>query len=134
MALWGPVGRNPTGIPKSRALPLARGGDDTSLRRLVLAQFTQFDVRIDLDVPVPIAAGLDEDVVVDKASGEDSSHEQEVVDLLLAQCDGHANQPDDRWGWPERHLPWPRQIALWVAAHQTRAADQAVNHYQQHRR
>src|SRR5207237_5850628 len=50
IALWIPVGRNPTGIPKSRALPRA-GGDDTDQLGFV-TKLLQLDVRIDLDVPV----------------------------------------------------------------------------------
>src|ERR1700682_1071733 len=132
MALWTPVGRNPTGVPKSRALPLDRGGDDTSLRRLVLAQLAQFDVRIDLDVPVAVAAWLDKDVVVDEPGREDPGHQQQVVDLLLAQRDRDADQSDDRWRRPEWHLPRPWQVALRKAAHEGRDADQAVENDQQY--
>src|SRR2546423_15131956 len=117
MALWVPVGRNPTGIPKSRALPRAGGGDDTGQLGFV-TELLQLDVRVDLDVPVAVAAWLDEDVVVDESGGKDSGDQQQVVDLLLAERDCDANQPDDGWRRPERHLPRPRQIALCEAAHQ----------------
>src|SRR2546423_731879 len=117
IALWVPVGRNPTGIPKSRALPRGGGGDDTSQLRFV-AELLQLDVRVDLDVPVAVAARLDEDVVVDEPGGEDPGDQQQVVDLLLAQGDGDSNQPDDGRRWPERHLPRPWQIALREAADQ----------------
>src|SRR5438034_11240236 len=70
MALWVPVGRNPTGIPKSRALPRAGGGDDTGQLGFV-AELLQLDVRVDLDVPVAVAARLDKEVVVDEPGGED---------------------------------------------------------------
>src|SRR5438477_7105219 len=117
MALWVPVGRNPTGIPKSRALPRAGGGDDTDQLGFV-AELLQLDVRVDLDVPVAVAARLDKEVVVDKPGGEDPRDQQQVVDLLLAERDGDADQPDDGWRRPERHLPRPRQIALRKAADQ----------------
>src|SRR5439155_14347336 len=107
MALWVPVGRNPAGIPKSRALPRAGGGDDTSQLGFV-AELLQLDVRVDLDVPVSVAARLDEDVVVDEPGGKDPSDQQQVIDLLLAESDGYANQADDGRRWPERHLPRPR--------------------------
>src|SRR5437763_13530609 len=106
MALWVPVGRNPTGIPKSRALPRAGGGDDTGQLGFV-AELLQLDVRVDLDIPVAVAARLDEDVVVDEAGGENSGDQEQVVDLLLAEGDGDANQPDDGRRRPERHLPRP---------------------------
>src|SRR5207244_4629212 len=115
--LWVPVGRSPTGIPKSRALPRAGGGDDTGQLGFV-TELLQLDVRIDLDVPVAIATRLDKDVVVDEPGGEDPGDQKQVVDLLLAESDGHADQPDDGWRRPERHLPRPRQIALREAAHQ----------------
>src|SRR2546429_5613378 len=117
MALWVPVGRNPTGIPKSRALPRAGGGDDTGQLGFV-AELLQFDVRVDLDVPVAVAARLDEDVIVDEPGGEDAGDQQQVVDLLLAEGDRDSNQTADGRRWPERHLPWPRQIALCEAADQ----------------
>src|SRR2546422_9673376 len=117
IALWVPVGRNPTGIPKSRALPRAGGGDDTDQLGFV-AELLQLDVRIDLDVPVAVAARLDKNVVVDESGGEDPGDQQQVVDLLLAERDGHADQTDDGWRWPERHFPGPRQIALREAADQ----------------
>src|SRR5437588_11238186 len=117
MALWVPVGRNPTGIPKSRALPRAGGGDDTGQLGFV-AELLQLDVRVDLDIPVAVAARLDKDVVVDEPGGEDPGDQQQVVDLLLAQGDRDANQPDDGRRRPERHLPRPRQIALGEAADQ----------------
>src|SRR5438477_4482089 len=121
MALWGPVGRNPTGIPKSRALPRAGGGDDTGQLGFV-AELLQLDVRVDLDVPVAVAARLDKDVVVDQPGGKDPGDQQQVVDLLLAERDRDANQSDDGRRRPERHLPWPRQIALGEAADQGRDA------------
>src|SRR2546423_14691607 len=126
MALWVPVGRNPTGIPKSRALPRAGGGDDTDQLGFV-AELLQLDVRIDLDIPVAVAARLDKDVVVDEPGGKDPGNQQQVVDLLLAECDRDANQPDDGWRRPDRHLPGPRQIALRKAADQSREADQAIH-------
>src|SRR5438045_8725863 len=101
MALWVPVGRNPTGIPKSRALPRAGGGDDTDQLGLV-TKLLQLDVRIDLDVPVAVAARLDKDVVVDEPGGEDPCDQEQVVNLLLAEGDGDADQPDDWWRRPER--------------------------------
>src|SRR5437667_460089 len=55
MALWVPVGRNPTGIPKSRALPRAGGGDDTDQLGFV-AELLQLDVPIDLDVTAAVPA------------------------------------------------------------------------------
>src|SRR6202035_3305294 len=128
MALWVPVGRKPTGIPKSRALPLALGGLDTGGRLKLL----QFELRVDLDVPVAIAARADERVVVDQAGHEDPGHEQQVADLLLAKGDRHADQPDDGRRRPERHLPRPRQIFLGEAADNRRDADQAVEDDQQH--
>src|SRR5205823_382783 len=76
MALWVPVGRNPTGIPKSRALPRAGGGDDTGQLGFV-AKLLQLDVRIDLDVPVAVAARLDKDVVVDEPGGEDPGDQEQ---------------------------------------------------------
>src|SRR5256884_5178998 len=117
MALWVPVGRNPTGIPKSRALPRAGGGDDTDQLGFV-AELLQLDVRVDLDVPVTIPARLDKDVVVDEPGGEDPGDQQQIVDLLLAECDGDSHQPDDGRRRPERHFPGPRQIALREAADQ----------------
>src|SRR5256714_15104932 len=87
IALWVPVGRNPTGIPKSRALPRAGGGDDTGQLGFV-AELLQLDVRIDLDVPVSVAARLDEDVIVDESGSEDPGDQQQVIDLLLAEGDG----------------------------------------------
>src|SRR5947209_12141184 len=116
MALWVPVGRNPTGTPKSRALPRAGGGDDTGQLGFV-AELLQLDVRVDLDIPVAVAPRLDKDVVVDEPGGEDPGDQQQVIDLLLAESDGHADQPDDGRRRPERHLPGPRQIALGEAAH-----------------
>src|SRR5437660_8872543 len=89
MALWVPVGRNPTGIPKSRALPRAGGGDDTGQLGFV-AELLQLDVRVDLDVPVPVAARLDKEVVVDEPGGEDPGDQKEVIDLLLAEGDGDS--------------------------------------------
>src|SRR6266571_2944016 len=132
MALWVPVGRNPTGIPKSRALPRAGGGDDTDQLGFV-AELLQLDVRVDLDVPVAVPARLDKNVVVDEPGGEDPSDQQQVVDLLLAERDRDANQPDDGRRRPERHFPGPRQIALRKAADQSRDADQAIEHDQQDR-
>src|SRR5207249_8635256 len=111
MALWVPVGRNPTGIPKSRALPRAGGGDDTDQLGFV-AELLQLDVRVDLDIPVAVAARLDKEVVVDEPGGEDPGDQQQVIDLLLAERDCDADQPDDGRRRPERHLPGPRQIAL----------------------
>src|ERR1700693_4468663 len=84
MALWIPVGRKPTGIPKSRALPLDFGGVDTSLVWSLLRQLPQFDVWVDLDVPVPVAARPNEDVVIDQPSDKDRSHRDQVANLLLA--------------------------------------------------
>src|ERR1700694_3304218 len=104
MALWVPVGRNPTGIPKSRALPLALGGLDTG-RRLKLLQF---ELRVDLDVPVAITVRPDEGVVVDQTGHEDPGHQQQVIDFLLAQGDRDADQPDDGRRRPQRHLPRSR--------------------------
>src|SRR2546430_17663945 len=98
MALWVPVGRNPTGIPKSRALPRAGGGDDTGQLGFV-AELLQLDVRVDLDVPVAVAARLDKDVVVDEPSGEDAGNQQQGIDLLLAERDSEAGQTDD-WVFP----------------------------------
>src|SRR2546425_9059845 len=115
MALWVPVGRNPTGIPKSRALPRAGGGDDTGQLGFV-AELLQLDGRVDLDVPVSVATRQDKDVVVDEPGGEDAGDQQQVIDLLLAQSDGDSHQPYDRRRRPERHLPRPRQIALREAA------------------
>src|SRR5437660_8485840 len=89
MALWVPVGRNPTGIPKSRALPRAGGGDDTGQLGFV-AELLQLDVRVDLDVPVAVAARLNKDVVVDESGGEDPGDQQQIVDLLLAEGDGDS--------------------------------------------
>src|SRR5205085_11321153 len=66
MALWGPVGRNPTGIAKSRARPLAGGGLDSFLFR----ELFQLELRVDLDVPVAIAVRADPKEVVDEAGGE----------------------------------------------------------------
>src|SRR2546430_5790022 len=111
MALWVPVGRNPTGIPKSRALPRAGGGDDTDQLGFV-AELLQLDVRVDLDVPVAVAARLDKDVVVDKPGGEYPGNQQQVGDLLLAEADGDANQPNDGRRRPDPHLPGPRQVRL----------------------
>src|SRR5438105_8778055 len=96
MALWAPVGRNPTGIPKSRALPRAGGGDDTGQLGFV-AELLQLDVRIDLDIPVAVAARLDKEVVVDKPGGKDPGDQQQVIDLLLAERDRDSDQPDDGW-------------------------------------
>src|SRR5437762_13332531 len=129
-ALWVPVGRNPTGIPKSRALPRAGGGDDTGQLGFV-AELLQLDVRVDLDVPVTVAARLNKDVVVDEPGGEDPSDQQQVVDLLLAERDRDANQPDDGRRGPERHFPRSRQVALRKAADQSRDADQSIEHDQQ---
>src|SRR5207253_9594111 len=117
MALWVPVGRNPTGIPTSRALPRACGGNDTGQLGFV-AELLQLDVRVDLDVPVTVAARLDKDVVVDEPGGKDPGDQQQVVDLLLAERDRDANQPDDGRRRPARHLPGPRQSALREAADQ----------------
>src|SRR5437763_17144621 len=70
MTLWVPVGRNPTGIPKSRALPRAGGGDDTDQLGFV-AEVLQRDVRVDLDCLVSVAARLYEVGVVGVAGVED---------------------------------------------------------------
>src|SRR3989440_13095903 len=107
MALWLPVGRNPTGIPKSRALPRAGGGDDTGQLGFV-AELLQLNVRVDLDIPVAVAARLDKDVVVNETDSKESGDQQQVVDLLLAERDGDANQSDDGRRRPERHLPGSR--------------------------
>src|SRR2546427_9184979 len=115
MALRVPVGRNPTGIPKSRALPRAGGGDDTDQLGFV-TELLQLDVRVDLDIPVAVAARLDKDVVVDEPGGEDPGDQQQVVDLLLAERNSDANQPDDGRRRPERHFPRSRQVALRAAA------------------
>src|SRR2546422_7212795 len=122
MASWVPVGRNPTGIPKSRALPRAGGGDDTGQLGFV-AELLQLDVRVDLDIPVSVAARLDKDVVVDEPGGEDPGDQKQVVDLLLAEGNRDANQPDDGRRRPERHLPRTWQIALREAANQSGDAD-----------
>src|SRR2546422_10825749 len=129
MALWIPVGRTPAGIAKSRALPRAGGGDDTDQLGFV-AELLQLNVRVDLDVPVAVAARLDKNVVVDEPGGKDPSDQQQVVDLLLAERNGDSYQPDDGWRRPERHLPRPRQIALREAADQGRDADQSIEHDQ----
>src|SRR5437870_13146375 len=83
IALWVPVGRNPTGIPKSRALPRAGGGDDTDQLGFV-AELLQLDVRVDLDVPVAAAARPDKHVLVGKTGSEDPIDHQPVVDPCLA--------------------------------------------------
>src|SRR5438874_1243664 len=117
MALWAPVGRNPTGIPKSRALPRAGGGNDTDQLGFV-AELLQLDVRVDLHIPVSVAARLNKDVVVDEPGGKDPGDQEQVVDLLLAERDRDAYQPDDWRRRPERHFPRPRQISLREAADQ----------------
>src|SRR5438067_5233064 len=117
MALWVTVGRNPTGIPKSRALPRAGGGDDTGQLGFV-AELLQLDVRVDLDVPVAVAARLDKDVIVDEPGGEHPGDQKEVVDLLLTERDRHADQTNYGRRRPERHFPGPRKIALREAADQ----------------
>src|SRR5437868_15505991 len=66
MALWIPVGRNPTGIPKSRALPLARGGFD-----VVMCELFQLELWVDLDVPVAVAPWPYPDEVVDDPGGKE---------------------------------------------------------------
>src|SRR2546428_13017428 len=63
MALWVPVGRNPTGIPKSRALPRAGGGDDTGQLGFV-AELLQLYVRANLTVPEAITPELGDHVAV----------------------------------------------------------------------
>src|SRR3984893_12546028 len=87
MALWVPVGRNPTGIPESRARPLDFGGVDTSLVWSLLRQLPQFDVWVDLDVPVAVASRLDKEVVVDQTSDKDRGHREQVASLLLGERD-----------------------------------------------
>src|SRR5438105_1209316 len=104
MALRGPVGRNPTGIPKSRALPLAGGGLDSFLFR----ELFQLELRVDLDVPVAVAVRTDPEEVVDEPSREQNADRHQVADLLLSQRDDAADQPNDWRHGPERHLPWPR--------------------------
>src|SRR5205085_7705801 len=69
MAFRGPVGRNPTGIPKSRALPLAGGGLDSFLFR----ELFQLELRVDLDVPVAIAVRPDPEEVVDQPGGKQNA-------------------------------------------------------------
>src|SRR5438270_3055036 len=91
MALWGPVGRNPTGIPKSRALPLARGGLDS----VVMSEFFQLELRVHLNVPVAVAMGPHPDEVVDGPGGKEHANRQQVRGLLLRQRDDAANEPDE---------------------------------------
>src|SRR5205085_3984302 len=100
MALSGPVGRNPTGIPKSRALPLAGGGLDSFLFR----ELFQLELRVDLDVPVPIAARPDPEEVIDEPGSEQDANRHEVADFLLGQSDNASDQADDRRDGPKRHL------------------------------
>src|SRR5438105_15918015 len=98
MALRGPVGRNPTGIPKSRARPLAGGGLDSFLFRGLL----QLELWVDLDVPVAVAVRPDPEEVVDEPSREQDADRHQVADLLLRQRDDAADQSNDWRGWPER--------------------------------
>src|SRR5437667_6621587 len=70
MALWVPVGRNPTGIPKSRALPLARGGLDS----VVMSEFFQLELRVHLNVPVAVAMRPHPDEVVDGPGGKEHAN------------------------------------------------------------
>src|SRR5438477_9476651 len=96
MALRGPAGRNPTGIPKSRARPLAGGGLDSFLFR----ELFQLELRVDLHVPVAIAVWPDPEEVIHEAGGEKDADGHQIADLLLGQGDDATDQPND---W--RHRP-----------------------------
>src|SRR5256714_12892191 len=105
MVLWVPVGRNPTGIPKSRALPRAGGGDDTGQLGFV-AELLQLDVRVDLDIPEAVALRRAEGDGVEEPGGEEPGVFEQGVDLLRAGGGPESHRPGKGGRWPGR--PFPR--------------------------